>query len=211
MIRSTLLSPLRITLAAVLLAQGSIAWSGPGAHGPNGEHLDGATAAVNAKASPRIEAKSELFELVGTLGGGELSLLIDRFATNEPLLKAEVEVESGGLKAKARFHADIGDFSVDDPALLKKLSDPGEHALVITVLASDETDLLDGVLRVTQPVSETAHGHGEHGPGEHEDGHDRPWGRWVFGAAIVVAGLALVAWKRQPSSAFGKPGQGGQA
>ena len=68
--------------------------AGPGAHGPNGEHLDAPTVAASGKASPRIEAKSELFELVGTLAGGELSLLIDRFQSNEPLLKAEVEVES---------------------------------------------------------------------------------------------------------------------
>ena len=211
MIRPTLLSPLRITLAAALLSQGSVAWSGPGAHGPNGEHLDGATAAVNAKASPRIEAKSELFELVGTLGGGELSLLIDRFATNEPLLKAEVEIESGGLKAKARFHADIGDFSVDDPALLKKLSDPGEHALVITVLAGDETDLLDGVLRVGEPVREAAqgHGHDEHAMDE-ADPH-RPWARWMLGGVLLAAGLGVGAWKRRRGTRFERPDNGGQA
>lgn len=184
-----------LALAAGLLALPAVA--APGAHGPNGEHLDApATSAAGGKASPRIEAKSELFEIVGTLAGGELSLLIDRFATNEPLLKATVEVESGGLKAKAKFHADIGDFSVDDAALLKKLSTPGEHAVVITVLAGQDSDLLDGVLRVTQPVGDTAHGHA----------HGTPWGRWALGGAAVAVVLGGLAWRRRQAAM-----EGGQA
>lgn len=184
-------------LAAGLLALPALA--APGAHGPNGEHLDPPpTATAGGKASPRIEAKSELFEIVGTLAGGELSLLIDRFATNEPLLKADVEVESGGLKAKAKFHADIGDFSVDDAALLKKLSTPGEHAIVITVLAGNDTDLLDGVLRVGQAVADDGHAH-LHG----DEGHGTRWGRWVLGGAAVVVVLGGLAWRRRQGQRFG--------
>ena len=92
--------------------------------------------ANSIRAGFRVEANSDLFELVATLAGGELSILIDRFATNEPVLQAQVEVESGALKALAKFHADIGYYAVDDPAMLKKLSTPGEHPLVITVLAN---------------------------------------------------------------------------
>ena len=78
-------------------------WAGPGAHGPNGEHLDAPTTGqANAmQASLQIEATSDLFELVATLTGGTLSIFIDRFASNEPVLQAQVEVESGGLKAQA--------------------------------------------------------------------------------------------------------------
>ena len=74
-----------------------------------------------------MEAKSETFELVARLGGGELSILIDRFETNEPVLNAQVEVESGKLKAVAKFHADQGDYAVDDAALLGALGQPGAH------------------------------------------------------------------------------------
>lgn len=182
----------------------------PGAHGPNGEHLDAPTVSASGKASPRIEAKSELFELVGTLAGGELSLLIDRFATNEPLLKADVEVESGGLKAKAKFHADIGDFSVDDPALLKKLSTPGEHALVITVLAGADTDLLDGVLRVTEAVSDAGHGHAHGEAEEHDHEHGIHWKRWALGAGVLLLGVGGLAWRRRQNRGYGK-NDGGQA
>ncbi|MCY4745764.1 hypothetical protein NYO99_12340 [Pelomonas sp. UHG3] len=200
-------SSMSCALAASLLALPVLA--APGAHGPNGEHLDApTTTAAGGKASPRIEAQSELFEIVGTLAGGELSLLIDRFATNEPLLKAEVEVESGGLKAKAKFHADIGDFSVDDAALLKKLSTPGEHALVITVLAGDDTDLLDGVLRVTQAVSDADHAHGDD---DHDHAHGTRWGRWALGGAAVAVALGGLAWRRRQGLRFGHNNDGGQA
>lgn len=158
-----------------------ITWAGPGAHGPNGEHLDSPTMGnANAtRASLQIEARSDLFELVATLTGGELSILIDRFATNEPVLRAQVEVESGGLKAQAKFHEDIGDYAIDDPAMLKKLSSPGEHPLVITVLAGEDSDLLDGVLRV--PTFPADHEHGIH------------WAWWVLGALIIFALLGIAA------------------
>lgn len=191
--------PLRrpiLALAFGLLA--GAACASPGAHGPNGEHLDAkpsGTAAVST--APRLDAKSELFELVARLDGGELSILIDRFATNEPVLKANVEVESGPLKAKAKFHADLGDYAVDDPAMLKLLSAPGEHPLVITVLAGDESDLLDGVLHVgAAQVQQAAHGH-SHGGGhddEHGDhGHGISWWRWAIGAFILL--LLAISWK----------------
>ncbi|MEH0168527.1 hypothetical protein [Roseateles microcysteis] len=206
-----ILLPLALASSFVISVAPSLA--GPGAHGPNGEHLDTPSSTLSGgKASPRIEAKSELFELVGTLAGGELSILIDRFATNEPLLKAEVEVETGGTKAKAKFHADVGDFSVDDEAFLKKLSTPGEHALVITVMAGEDTDLLDGVLRVTEPVSAEAHahGHGEHD--DHAEDHGRPWGRWALGAGAALAALGGLIWhRRRTTSSFGNQSNGGLA
>jgi len=145
--------------AALLLVLATRAVAAPGAHGPNGEHLDAPAQAGSASAAPKLEAKSELFELVATLSGGELSILVDKFATNEPVLGGQVEVESGALKAVARFHADHGDYAVDDPKLLAALSKPGEHALVFTVAAAGETDLLDGSLKVGPAQADPGHDH----------------------------------------------------
>lgn len=130
----------------------------PGAHGPGGEHLD-AQSQANGAAVPRVEAASETFELVGRLMAEELSLLIDRYETNEPVLQAQVEVRFGGLKAPAKFHADQGDYSVDDAAFLKALRVPGEHALVFTVLAGGESDLLEGKLVVAAAAGGAPHSH----------------------------------------------------
>ena len=140
----------------------SAAHAGPGAHGPDGQHLDGpVNVGSGAGASPRVEAKTDLFELVGKLGGGEFSILIDRFSTNEPLLNAKVEVEFGSLKAAAKFHPDIGDYGIDDAAFLKAISRPGVHALVFTVVAGEESDLLDGTLTVGTAQDGDAHSHGQ--------------------------------------------------
>jgi hypothetical protein len=188
-------------LAGAALAAALTAHAGPGAHGPNGEHLDSPTTTTAATGSrPRIEARTEQFELVGTLGGGEFSLLIDRFATNEPVLKAQVEVESGGLKAKALFHDDIGDYAVADEALLKLLGQPGDHPLVITVIHGNETDLLDATLRVTaaQAAAETAHGH-DHGDAG-DQGHEHLSGSrklWLGVATVVAVGLLVAALRRR--------------
>jgi hypothetical protein len=68
--------------------------------------------------APRFEVNSDLFEVVATLHHGELSMLIDRYATNEPLWGAKVEVESGTLKALAKFNAEDGDYAIDDAGFL---------------------------------------------------------------------------------------------
>lgn len=119
------------------------------AHGPDGDHdhADTAAATETAGTAPRMEAHSETFELVARLRGNELSMFINRFETNEPVLEARVEVESGALKAAAKFHSDMGDYAIDDPAFLKALQAPGAHPLVITVLADKESDLLEGSLQ----------------------------------------------------------------
>lgn len=213
----------RSLLAFVLGTLVSTTSASPGAHGPNGEHLDtNQSSTTAASTAPRLDAKSELFELVGRLGGGEFSILIDRFATNEPVLKADVEVESGPHKAKAKFHEDLGDYAVDDPAMLKLLATPGEHAVVITILAGEETDLLEGVLRVGagQFQEESAHGHGhDHADqhnGQHEGEHDHEGGhglRWGLVALIALA-LTALAWswrKRHQDKATTDKIDGGQA
>lgn len=189
-------SPLAAAVALIFCLMAGVATASPGAHGPNGEHLDtnqsSTTAVSNA---PRLDAKSELFELVARLDGGEFSILIDRFETNEPVLKASVEVESGDLKAPAKFHEDLGDYAVDDPALLKLLATPGEHAVVITVMAGKDSDLLDGVLRVGSAQATTAaHGHAHAGDSD-DHAHERGFSWWRWAAGGFIALVALLSWR----------------
>lgn len=154
------------------------------AHGGD-DHGAKAPVASNA-AVPRLEAHSELFELVARLEADGLSLMIDRYASNEPLLNASVELESGGKKVKAKFNADIGDYAVEDKDFLKLLAAPGEHALVITVQAGSEADLLDGVLKVAEP-------------GEHTDVHADHEKRspWLWSGLAVPLIAAAVWWRRR--------------
>ena len=170
----------RVFLLSGFALTTGVALASPGAHGPNGEHLDAAPTAGATSSAPRFEAKSEDYELVGRLQGGEFSMFINRFATNEPVDQAKVEVELGQLKATAPYHSDQGDYAVADEKFLAELGKKGSHALVITILDGQESDLLDGTLEVgaTQAAAEVAHAHGEENA-------------LLFGA-LAIAALAAV-------------------
>jgi hypothetical protein len=176
---------MRLLLAFVIAFCGA-AWAAPGAHGPDGQHLDTHAPGAKGSAAPRLETSSELFELVARLQDGELSILVDRYETNEPVLGAVVEVAFGNHKAKATFHADHGDYAIDDKALLEALSAPGEHGLVFTLTAGEESDLLDGTLVVHAKDP------------EHEE-HSHLLERAVI-AGVVLAALAVLGillWRRR--------------
>lgn len=180
--------PLTLALASLLLCGNTPALAAPGAHGPNGEHLDGPTITPMGTSLPRLETASESFEMVARLQASELSVLIDRYETNEPVLGATLEVETGGINAVAQFHADVGDYSFTDEALLKRLATPGEHVLVFTLIAGTESDLLDGTL-VTETAT-TAHGHGGHGHNHSDHPHHHHHGRER--AVLIGGGMAVI-------------------
>lgn len=165
----------RLTILLCWLALALPAFASPGAHGPNGEHLDGPATTASTGSVPRVETFTEAFELVGHLSGGELSVLIDRYDTNEPVLNGKLEVQYKDLKAQARFHSDIGDYAVDDQKFLQALSAPGKHQLLFTFVAGDESDLLEGTLEV--PVA-ASHEHA-----------GMP--RWIYGLAAAVLLLLI--------------------
>lgn len=170
---------LNFLLAALLAMSQSLA--NPGAHGPNGEHLDGsATSSTAGSSLPRLETFTEAFELVGHLSGGELSVMIDRYETNEPVLNGQLEVQYKNLKAKAKFHPDLGDYAIDDPHFLKAVSAPGTHALMFTLIAGEESDLLEGSLQVNAAAEEHGHDHLA----------ERPW----FIALVIVAAWLAAAF-----------------
>ena len=191
-------------LGALLLVATPSAMAGPGAHGPNGEHLDGPAPMRAASALPRVEAKSEAFELVAALDGSELSVLIDRFETNEPVLNAQLDVETGGVKARASFHADQGHYAFDDPKLLALLRTPGEHGLVFTLVAGKDSDLLDGTLVTVGDggaaglAAKNDHGHA-HGTSDHAHGHGHELERaaWIGAGVAALGVIGGIAWRRQ--------------
>src|SRR3989475_3904658 len=65
-------------VAAALFAFADVSLAAPGAHGPNGEHLDGPATQVQGSSAPRLETRSESFEMVGRLSVSEFSMFINR-------------------------------------------------------------------------------------------------------------------------------------
>lgn len=165
----------RLLALTGLLGLSALTW----AHG--GEDHGDTAMAVNTTGLPRVEAHSDLFELVGQLDGQGLSLLIDRYDSNAPVLGAKVMVESGGIEASATFHAEHGDYAVTDERLLALLRQGNEHALVFTITAGDDSDLLDGTLRRPQAAV----------PAEHATG--LPWAQ-VLGGLVLLIALAFAAY-----------------
>lgn len=185
---NTFFRPLAPAALLLLLAVGP-ALAGPGAHGPNGEHLDAPAAVRAGPALPRLETHTEAFELVAELRPAELLIVVDRYETNEPVLGARLEVESGGLKAIAAFRPEQGDYALTDAGLLKQLAAPGEHGLVFTLVAGNESDLLDGTLRAADPTGDPGHAH--------DHGHELERAAWVGGGLAALGLLGGLAWWRQ--------------
>jgi hypothetical protein len=174
--------------AATVIALPALA--GPGAHGPGGEHLDAAPVLSAGASVPRVEARSETFELVARIDAGALSILIDRYETNEPVLGAAVEVESGSVKAKAPFRREQGDYVVSDPAMVKLLASPGAHPLVFTVIAGNDSDLLEGSMQVAAV------------PGSSGATSFATWAAWIGGVLAVLGAAAAFMRSRRSMKGF---------
>ena len=149
---------LAFAVFALFTALPNTVTAGPGAHGPNGEHLDAPNAtSMTGTKSPRFEVQSESYEVVGTLLKQELSMMIDRFDTNVPVRKARVQVELGALKAEAKYKGDIGNFAIEDASILSELWKPGDHAFVISIIEQENSDLIDVKLVVSNEADLHSH------------------------------------------------------
>ena len=146
------------------------------------DHGD-APAAATGTAAPRVTSHSDLFEVVGMVEGNEMKIYLDRYATNEPVTDAKIEVEVGNIKGIAAAQAD-GSYSFKNDVFAK----PGDLAVSFTVVAGKDTDLLGGDLKIGSPVDDHAH-----------DAVAKPWRRWAAyaGGALLLAAIASVALRRR--------------
>ncbi len=160
------------------------AWAG-------GDSSDGHTHAAPAPmpapittGALRAVAATEEFELVATLEGKKLVVYLDRFASNEPVTKANVEVDGGEMKGVASEIAP-GTYALD---LATALS-PGKHALIIAIEAGDTADLLTATLDISPAAAGEEHVHG--------------WSKriiWIVAGLLLLAAGALLAVRRRYKS-----------
>ena len=158
------------------------AWAG-------GDSSDGHTHAAPAPIpvvtlSPRAAAATEEFEVVAALEGKKLVVYLDRFASNDPVTKAVVEVEGGGLKGVAGEIAP-GTYALDVATAMS----PGKHPLTIAIEAGDTTDLLTATLDISPAAAGEEHVHG--------------WSErivWIVAGLLLLAAGALLAMRRRNKS-----------
>lgn len=134
--------------------------------------------------SPRAAAATEDFEVVAAIEGKKLVVYLDRFASNEPVTKAVVEVDGVGLKGVASEIAP-GTYTLD----LATAMFPGKHPLTIAIEAGDTTDLLTATLDISPAAAGEEHVHG--------------WSErivWIVAGLLLLAAGALLAMRRRNKS-----------
>ncbi|MBK7000115.1 MAG: hypothetical protein IPH35_09130 [Rhodoferax sp.] len=151
------------------------------------DHGEAPKAAVLVSSSPRMYLTTDQFELVGVMKGDILTIYLDQFGTNNPVEKAQIEVESGSWKAVAK-ETSVALYTVD-AALL---SQPGKHPLTVTVQAGEDSDLMSGVLEVGLPDKATALEEHIHCKSE--------WAIWSGATALLLAAMALLARRQRKHS-----------
>lgn len=122
-----------------------ILWGGCLAAAPalahNGEDHGVTPAMVGQTLEPRFEARGSLAEITGILSEGQLWVFATHAATSEPWPKLKIEVESGGQTVQAAEKSS-GIYLVKSG----QMSQPGRHALTLTLQGDGLEELLTGTL-----------------------------------------------------------------
>lgn len=135
----------QLAAAAAILLVASIAVAHEG-------HDDAPKTAPGPAGAPRLAVHSDLFELVAVVEHGAMTLYLDRYASNEPVTDAKIEVESGKERGMATPNAD-GSYTFAS----KMLATPKSGSFTFTVIAGKDSDLLAGDLVVASAQAEHAH------------------------------------------------------
>jgi len=98
------------------------------------------------KTAPRATAASPLFELVAVANGTGLTVYLDRFDTNAPVIGATLDVETPAGPASAVQDRDI--YLLEAPWA----SSPGTYELLFTVAADTDIDFLTATLIIPEPA-----------------------------------------------------------
>ena len=190
---NTLLLPLSQYIAAFicfavlfLLSLSHVVYASPGAHGPNGEHLDTAEKAV-ASSNPKFESFTESFEILGELLESQLVIYLHDYKSNVPVAGASIELESGELSSSAKYSDMLKAYILTEQKMLELLNTEREHEIVITVMTEDNGDLLVANLDTTNLNTTN-----EQYAGQHDDSHDHmPWFEIVIALIVFSIGFLL--------------------
>lgn len=171
-------------LVSAFLLLSPTAQSSPGAHGPNGEHLD-MEQSVQLPQRPKFESFTESFELLGEVFSNELIIYLHDFESNTPIKSASIDLEVGSLAATATYDKAKNRYFVNDDGIVSALNNSGEHEVIMTIMTDDNGDLL--VANFVMPEMNTHMSDAEHS--HDEEHHHFPW--WVLGLSVVIFALGF--------------------
>ena len=136
-------------VVACLLAPAMPALAGGGddhSHGPE-------TPSVVVGGMPRLATQTDLYQLVGTLKDGRLTIYVDRFADNEPVMDAKVAVMLGDETFEAA-PSEEGTYVLTH----RSLAGHGALELIFNVSSPHGEDLLNATLgRPDGPAAQAYH------------------------------------------------------
>ena len=163
-------------IAACLLANAA------NAHEGHDDAAPGMPAVLDGGA-PRVEANSDLFEIVAVIESGVMTLYLDRYATNEPITNAAIDVEIGAAKGVAEPNAD-GTYTFKDPLLAR----PAQLPVTFAIAAGSEGDLLTAEVVIADPNTPNSHASSAY-----------PWKLWLWtvGGLIPISMIASRLWLRR--------------
>ena len=184
-------------LLCVLLAVAPLAIHTPHALAAPGHDHGDEKSVPAAQGAPRFSAHSDLFELVGVVNNGGLTLYLDRYADNTPVSAGTIELEIKPAQAAAlTLKAAPAEGGIFTAAFAKPLA-AGTYAITATVSATldnkTETDLLATTLDISSsdiPESRT---------------HQHSLEYAALGGALAAILGALAWWKsrRRVQPSFG--------
>jgi hypothetical protein len=152
------------------------------AHEGHDDAAPGIPAVLDGRA-PRVEASSELFEIVAVIDSGVMTLYLDRYATNAPIADATIDVEIGAVKGVAQPNTD-GTYTFKDPLLAR----PAQVPVTFAIAAGSEGDLLTAEVVIADPNVSNAHASPAY-----------PWKSWLWivGGLIPISMIASGVWLRR--------------
>lgn len=112
---------------------------------------------ITVQTAPRATAASALFQLVAVAQDGSLTVYLDEFDTNTPIVAAVIDVETPAGPAVATPEGEI--YRLDAPWSHTS----GEHELLFTVTSGSDVDFLTATLSVAAPPAPAVEPQGQGG------------------------------------------------
>lgn len=164
----------------------------PALAGPGHDH--GPEPTATSAAVPRVQAHSDVFELVGIVERGAMTIYLDRYQGNEPIAQATIEIEATRAGTPPVVLKGLANATPEGTFVWKapELEKPGDWVIAFTLKVGEDLDLLSGDLR----LAATAEAEGSHGVID-ELLHSA-WAK-VAGAlaALAVLAIAGAGWLRR--------------